>query len=349
MKKKDSQVPLSLITSTLNVNALNCDNPASLKISSLCPFDELKNGCITFTKEHRIQKIIEKLEGQQNIPSPAAIIISERHHGDASEIPLPVLLSPEPLLSIVKLLPLFYEEPLRIAEVSEKADVHSSAVLGKDVYIGAFSVIGAYTNIGDRTVIHPHVTLYDHVTIGADCIIHAGAIIRENCVIHDHTVIQNGAIIGADGFGYIFDPHAQKLLKIPQVGIVDIAKSSEVGANSCIDRATLGTTKIGNGTKIDNLVQIGHNTKIGNNTIICGKVGIAGSCSIGDNVVLGGDVGIKDHVTIESNIRVGAKAGVIGDLKEKGDYAGFPAVKAHTWRKLTKKLLTLVDAHDKEV
>jgi len=180
-------------------------------------------------------------------------------------------------------------------------------------------------------VIHPHVTVYPGVRVGARSVLHAGVVIREDCIIGEDNVLQPGAVIGADGFGYIPDP-TFGLRPVPQVGHVVLAERVEVGANSCIDRATLGVTAVDTGTKIDNHVQVGHNTKIGKNSILCGMVGIAGSAHIGSNVTLAGYVGVGDHVSIVDNVRVGAKGGVSSDIREPGDWCGYPVVKGHRWR-----------------
>ena len=156
--------------------------------------------------------------------------------------------------------------------------------------------------------------------------------IREDCIVGSDTVIQNGAVIGADGFGYVPDKELG-LAPVPQVGVVVLSDRVDVGANACIDRATLGTTLVGLGTKIDNLVQVGHNTKIGKFAILCGQTGVAGSCDIGNQVVLGGAVGVADHIQIVDGCRIAGKSVVFGNLTEKNDYAGYPARPAGEWRR----------------
>jgi UDP-3-O-[3-hydroxymyristoyl] glucosamine N-acyltransferase len=220
--------------------------------------------------------------------------------------------------------------------------VHPSAKIGSGVSIGEFAVVGPLTEIGDNVVIHPHVVLYPGVKIGPRSIIHSHAAIREDSVLGAETVIQNGAVIGADGFGYVPDAKLG-LVGVPQLGTVNLGDRVEVGANSAIDRATLGTTTIGLGTKIDNLVQIGHNTRIGRFSILCGQVGIAGSCEIGNQVVIGGQAGVGDHLKIADGIRVGAKSGVVSDLTEKGDYLGFPPLPAQVARRVFAILPQLPD------
>lgn len=302
-------------------------------VRGLCPLDEPRAEHLAFTRESSLDKVLSQLQG-----SPlSSVIISDRARPAAPIPQLNLIAVNSPLAAIVQLIPHFYPEHVQPAEISSKAEIHPTAKLGKNVSIGAFSVIGARATIGDGTRIHPHVVVYHDAQIGAGCELHSGAIVREGVVLGDRNVIQNGAILGADGFGFVPGSSVPgsnvPILKVPQVGTVQTGAEVEIGANACVDRAALGSTRIGHGTKLDNLVQVGHNNKIGKFSIICGQTGIAGSCHIGDGVIIGGSAGIKDHVTVADGVRIGARAGVIQDLLEKGDYAGFPAVRAHSWRR----------------
>jgi len=246
----------------------------------------------------------------------------------------------DPLHAISLLTKHFLAAALPKPGVSKFADVHPEAKIGKNVHIGAFTSVGEGALVSDNAVLFPQVVIYPGAEIGANAVIHSGAVIREGCKIGDHCVVQNGAVIGADGFGYFLNQD-KKLQAVPQVGIVELAAEVEVGANTCIDRATLGKTSIGGMTKIDNMVQIGHNTKIGAGSIVCGNVGIAGSCDIGDGVTLGGGVGVADHVSIASGVRVGGNSGVTGNIDKKGDYLGFPAVGALDWKRQARSIQKL--------
>ncbi|MBX7144986.1 MAG: UDP-3-O-(3-hydroxymyristoyl)glucosamine N-acyltransferase [Oligoflexia bacterium] len=306
---------------------------ADLAISGLCPLDEGCPGCISFIRENSPAKVLSLLQSTQ--ASAAFVVDSLRSR--LKEAPKPLIFVPNPQAALFDLIPHFFVMTATQSGISERADIHPSAKLGKGVNVGAFVSIGADVSIGDGSTVHPHVCLYQRVTVGRNCVIHSGAVLREDCAIGDNCTIQPGAVIGADGFGYIPDPKLG-LKPIPQVGQVVIDKGVDIGANSCIDRAALGATRIGQATKIDNLVQVGHNTKIGKAVIICGQVGIAGSCNIADQVVLGGGTGVADHVSIGVGVRAAGRSGITSDISEPGDYMGFPALPARTWRRIYASL-----------
>jgi UDP-3-O-[3-hydroxymyristoyl] glucosamine N-acyltransferase len=310
------------------IGDLNC------KIEGLCSLDEPRPGHLSLFTGDSIKELTELLKKG----SIAAVLVKSKL--DIEPVLDRVFIKVKnPVESLVRVIELFYSKTNPNPGVSSKAEVHPSAQLGKDISIGAFSVIGENVTIADGTIIHPHVVIYKDVKIGRGVEIHSGATIREGTIVGDGAVIQNGAIIGADGFGYYFD--GTKLAPVPQVGIVSLSPGVEVGANTCIDRATLGTTKIGLGTKIDNLVQIGHNVQIGAMSILCGQVGVGGSSKIGNGVTLGGQSGVADHAVLADKTRFAAKAGVIGHYPEVGDYAGMPAIPAGQWRRMTSSLLKL--------
>ncbi len=207
--------------------------------------------------------------------------------------------------------------------------IHPTAVIGERVTlgaeprIGAYAVIGDGTVIGDRAVIYPHVVIGGEVVIGNDCVLYAGVVIRERCRLGHRVTLQPGAVLGADGFGYaLVDGKHQK---IPQVGIVVIEDDVEIGANTTIDRARFGRTKIGAGTKIDNLVQIAHNVETGSHCLIIAQVGIAGSTRLGHYVTLAGQVGLAGHLTVGDQSQVGGQSGVSKNLPPKAKVRGSPA------------------------
>jgi len=207
--------------------------------------------------------------------------------------------------------------------------IHPTAIigegtkLGKDVAIGAYVVIGRNCSIGDASVLHPGTVLEDHVVIGANSLLYANVSVREQCRIGNNVIVQMGAVIGSDGFGFAF--HDGKYHKIPQLGIVVIEDDVEIGANTTIDRATMGETVICRGTKLDNLVQIAHNVEIGEHTAIAAQSGISGSTKLGKYVKLGGQAGLVGHISIGDNSAVGAQAGVTKSIPDNTFYSGYPA------------------------
>ncbi|MUV02123.1 UDP-3-O-(3-hydroxymyristoyl)glucosamine N-acyltransferase [Flavobacterium rakeshii] len=205
------------------------------------------------------------------------------------------------------------------------ATIHDSANIGKNVKIGAGSYIGANVTIGDNAVIYPNVTVLDDSTIGNGTTIWSGTVVRERCIIGDYCILHPNCTIGADGFGFRPCPQ-QGLVKVPQIGNVVIGNKVEIGAGSCVDRGKFSSTIIGDGCKIDNLVQIGHNSVMGRFCIMAGNSGLAGSVTLGDGVVIGGSASIKDHVTIGSGAVVGAGSGVTGDVAAGKTVLGYPAV-----------------------
>ncbi|NOZ25314.1 MAG: UDP-3-O-(3-hydroxymyristoyl)glucosamine N-acyltransferase [Nitrospirae bacterium] len=281
--------------------------------------DSAEEGFLTFVADRRL---ISRLKTS----AAAAVIVKEPIEG----IDIPQIAAENPLLAFARALEVFYVNPPRPKGVMSGAVVSGSARLGRDVTVHPMSFLADGVSVGDRTVIYPGAFVGENSTIGEDCVIHPNVTIREGVTIGSRVIIHAGAVIGSDGFGYVFadDRHH----KIPQVGGVIIGDDVEIGAAATIDRATTGNTRIGEGTKIDNLVQIGHNVSIGKHCIIVAQVGIGGSTDIGDYVTLAGQVGVADHVHIEDGCIVGAKSGVQGRLR-KGVYSGIPVMPHFRWLK----------------
>ncbi len=213
--------------------------------------------------------------------------------------------------------------------VHPKAEVAEKAILGKDVSVGAFSVIESGAIIGDHAVIFPGVYIGTDALVGEDTVLYSGVSVREGCVIGKRVIIHCNSVIGSDGFGYGFD--GARYFKIPQRGIVRIEDDVEIGACVTVDRAALGETIIGRGTKIDNLVQVAHNVKIGEHTVITAQVGIAGSTSVGSYAQLGGQAGLAGHITVGDRVTVAAKSGVTKDISDGRTVSGFPAISHAEW------------------
>lgn len=222
------------------------------------------------------------------------------------------------------------------------ASVAEDAVVDAAATVGAFAVIGSGARIGPRTVIQPHVVIGDDATIGADCIIHAHVSIRERCTVGSRVIIQNGAVVGSDGYG--FAPRADgSHEKIPQHGPVVIEDDVEVGANTTIDRPAVGETRIKAGTKIDNLVQVGHGVVLGKNVLLAAQVGIAGSTVIGDNVTFGGQAGAAGHLTIGDRVKAAARSAIFASVDNDAFVSGTPAIDSDEWKKASAVFRKLPD------
>lgn len=206
--------------------------------------------------------------------------------------------------------------------ISDLAFIDSTAKIGEDCYIGPFVSIGAGAVIGEGCVLHPHASIGDNVTIGDDTEINSNVVIYHDCKIGKRCILHAGCVVGSDGFG--FAPAGEGYDKIPQIGIVTIEDDVEIGANTCIDRSTMGSTYVRHGVKLDNLVQIAHNTDIGANTVMSAQVGIAGSTKVGEWCMFGGQVGIAGHITIGNKVMLGAQSGVPGSLKDNQQLIGTP-------------------------
>ena len=229
----------------------------------------------------------------------------------------------DPEMAFVKAVTLLHPNAIYNAQISPQAVISENAKIAENCHIGAFVVICDGVNIGENSEVLAGVYLGKNVKIGKNCRIYPYAVIYDGCEIGDNVIIHSGAIIGADGFGYKF--RNGQHIKVPQIGNVVIGDNVEIGANTCVDRGALGSTEIGNGSKIDNLVQIGHNNKIGQHVIVCGQTGISGSCTIEDYAILAGSAGIADHVKIGQGAVVMARAGVAGDIAAKTQVFGSPA------------------------
>lgn len=232
-------------------------------------------------------------------------------------------------LAMAQLLELFLPEAADLGTgINPRATVHESAIVSEGVVIGANAYVGPGVRIGKNSVIFPNVSLLDEVQIGENCQIRSGTVISERCVLGDFCLIQSNVSIGSDGFGYRPSPDGRGIVKIAHIGNVVIGNHVEIGSSSCIDRGKFSSTTIGDGTKIDNLVQIGHNCTIGRSCMIAGCCGISGSVTLGDGVIMAGQVAVKDHVTIGNGVTIGGKSGVINDIPDGQTILGFPAVPA---------------------
>jgi UDP-3-O-[3-hydroxymyristoyl] glucosamine N-acyltransferase len=253
----------------------------------------------------------------------SACFISEQFAEDETPKDLILLICKDPEISFLNAVKLLHPEPVFKRQVSEHAVLADTTTLGYDVHVGPFASIGQHSSVGDSSTIEAGVRIGNHVAIGKNCRIHPNVVIYDHTVIGNDVIIHAGAIIGADGFGYKFRDNQH--IKVPHVGHVEIADHVEIGANTCIDRGALGATRIGAGSKIDNLVQLGHNNIVGRNVIICGQSGISGSCTIEDGAILAGSAGVADHVKIGARAVVMARSGISADVAPGAQVFGSPA------------------------
>lgn len=224
--------------------------------------------------------------------------------------------------SLAKLMTLYEQSHPKRVGIDPLAYVAPTAKIGKDVYLAPFACVGDGAVIGDGTALHPHATVGSNAKVGANCILYAHATIYHDCIVGNNCIMHAGSVVGADGFGFAPSPNGYE--KIPQIGIAILEDNVEIGANTCIDRATMGATVIHKGVKLDNLVQIAHNVEVGANTVMASQVGVAGSTKIGEWCMFGGQVGIAGHITIGDKVNLGAQSGVPGSLKANQQLIGTP-------------------------
>ncbi len=249
------------------------------------------------------------------------------------ETAIPTLRIQNPYLAFARAIELFYQPPPQPSGIHSTAVIHPTARIGARPSIGPYVVIGENVTIGDNATLHPHVVIYPQVTAGKELTVHSHAVIREHCRLGDRVTLQNGAVIGADGFGFAptHSPDVPAWHKIPQSGPAILEDDVEVQANSCIDRASIGETRIGRGAKIDNLVQVGHGSTVGPDTLLCAQVGLAGSTVIGRAVTLAGQVGVAGHCTVGDGAIATAQSGIPNDVAPGRIVSGYPAVDNRQW------------------
>lgn len=250
----------------------------------------------------------------------------------AEDFQKPVIFVQDPKASFAKLLALFTPSLEHPAGVSELAHIGEGAKVAPSAKILPYAVVDAHAQIGENVLLYPHTYIGQHASIGDGTVIHAGAVVREHCRIGKRCVIQNGAVIGADGFGFTTSNGVHT--KVPQVGNVVLEDDVEVGAQVGIDRAAMGSTIIGKGTKIDNLVHVGHNCNIGENNLLVAQTGISGSTSTGENVTFGGQTGVVGHIHIGARSTYAARSGIIADMPEGYFGAGFPVQTHQEWLRM---------------
>ena len=281
----------------------------------------------TFAKiEEGIPGAISFLSNPKYTPyiyeTEASIVLVNKDFTPEQEVKATLIKVDNAYESLAKLLNLYEMSKPKRTGIDPRAYVAETAKIGKDVYIAPFACIGDHAEVGDNTVIHPHATVGGGAKISSNCILYANATVYHDCRVGNNCILHAGCVIGADGFG--FAPTPQGYEKIPQIGIVILEDNVEVGANTCIDRATMGATVIHSGVKLDNLIQIAHNDEIGSHTVMAAQVGIAGSTKVGEWCMFGGQVGIAGHLKIGNQVNLGAQSGVPGNIKSGSQLIGTP-------------------------
>lgn len=298
-------------------------DPKSL-ISGVAGIDEAGPGDLTFVAN-------PKYAARAKTTRAAAVLVEP----EFPDIQAATLRLANPYLAFARAIEIFYAGPVYAAGIHATAVIAETAKIGERAHIGAYAVIGEDVVIGQDAIILPHVVLYAHVRVGDRFFAHAHAVVREHCRLGDDVILQNGAIVGADGFGFARQHGkefaGQAWYKIRQSGPAALEDAVEVQANACIDRASIGETRVGSGTKIDNLVQVGHGSTIGKDTLLCAQVGLAGSTNVGSNVILAGQVGVAGHCTIGDGAIATAQSGIPGDVAPGVTVSGYPATENRQW------------------
>jgi UDP-3-O-[3-hydroxymyristoyl] glucosamine N-acyltransferase len=303
------------------------EGDATLKVSELSKIEEGRSGTLTFLSNPKYTQYIYSTQ--------ASACLVNRDFVPEKEVSTTLIRVDNAYECLAKLLTLVDSVKPKKQGISAKSDISESAKIGDNVYVGAFVVIGDGVVIGDNVQIYPNTFIDDNVVVGDGTVIYAGVKIYDGCRIGARCVLHAGAVVGSDGFGHAPDAEGH-YHKIPQVGNVVIEDDVELGSNTTIDRATMGSTVIRRGVKIDNLVQVAHNVEIGEDTVIAAQSGIAGSTKIGKRCMLGGQVGISGHITIADGSIFGAQSGVPSNIKEPNQiWQGYPVMPIMGFRRLT--------------
>ena len=306
----------------------------NVTISTFSKIEEAAAGTITFMANPAYEHYIYQTK--------ASIVLVNDSFKAAEPVKATLIRVPNAYESLATLLKLYEQSHTRKTGISPLASISPTATVGKDCYIEPFAVIGDNATVGDGTQIMAHAVVGDSVKVGCDCILYPNVTIYHDCVVGNRVIIHAGAVVGADGFGFM--PSADGYDKIPQVGIVTIEDDVEIGANTCIDRSTMGSTIIKRGVKLDNLVQVAHNVVVGENTVMSAQVGVAGSAKIGDWCMFGGKVGIAGHIQIANRTNAGATAAIAGSIKKEGTtLMGIPAIDARRFARCNAVFRNLPD------
>ncbi|HXO30915.1 MAG TPA: UDP-3-O-(3-hydroxymyristoyl)glucosamine N-acyltransferase [Candidatus Acidoferrales bacterium] len=319
---------LSHIASVLNVRLEN--ESTDTEITGLNGIEQAGPGELTFISN-------PKYAAAARSTKASAVLVAEDFTGISTAR---LLRAKDPYLSFARALELFHPGLRYEPGVHKSAVVHTTAKIGRNAHLGPYVVVGENVKIGDNAVLLAHVVIYRRAKIGNNFFAHAQSVVREDCVIGNNVLLQNGVVIGSDGFGFAKTDDA-RWYKIPQPAPVVIEDDVEVQANSCIDRASVGETRIRRGVKIDNLVQVGHGSQVGEDALLCSQVGLAGSTEIGKRVILTGQVGVVGHCKVGDDAIVTPQSGVAHDIPAGALVSGAPAVDHKLWLKYSALLSKL--------
>jgi UDP-3-O-[3-hydroxymyristoyl] glucosamine N-acyltransferase len=301
------------------------EGDGALSIEGVAPLEDAGPSQISFLANKKYRKAFEASRAGAVIVEPDEDVPAGRT----------VLRAAPAYLAFAKISTAFHPPREPLPEVAPEAVVHPTAQVHPSAQVMPLATVGARAQVGPRTIVFPGVQLGEEVRVGADCLLYPNVVVRERCRIGDRVILQPGCVIGSDGFGFALDlqgeGHGPRHFKVPQAGIVVVEDDVEIGANSCVDRATLGVTRVGRGAKIDNLVQIAHNVEVGPLSILASQVGISGSTKLGMGVVCWGQAGLVGHITIGDRAIIAAQAGVSADIEAGGRVAGSPASPDVQW------------------
>jgi len=302
------------------------EGDGGIRIERIRGLEEAGPGDLSFFANRRYRRALEATRASAVIVEPAEEVPPGRS----------LLRVANAYLAFAKISTLFHPPREAVPDVSPEAVVHPTARVHPSAELMPLSVVGAGAEIGARTILFPGAVVEAEARVGEDCILHPHAVVRDRCLVGDRCILQAGCVVGSDGFGFAFDMEGEagsgpRHFKVPQAGIVVVEDDVEIGANSCIDRGTLGRTVVGRGSKLDNLVQIAHNVQLGPLCLLAAQVGIAGSTQLGAGVVLAGQVGLVGHLRVGDGARLGAQSGVTNDVPAGETYTGYPAGPHQAW------------------
>jgi UDP-3-O-[3-hydroxymyristoyl] glucosamine N-acyltransferase len=309
----------------------------TVRLEGVAPLEDATPAQISFFSNKKYRKAFEASRAGAVVVEPDTQVPEGR----------PVVRVANAYLAFARISTLFHPPREPLPEVAETAVIHPSAKVHPSAQVMPLASVGPRAEVGARTIVFPGAQIAEDAKVGEDCLVYQNVVIRERCVIGNRVILQPGCVIGSDGFGFAFDPEGEgrgpRHYKVPQIGNVVVDDDVELGANTCVDRATLGTTRIGRGAKVDNLVQIAHNVEVGPLSLLMSQVGIAGSTKLGMGVIAAGQAGIIGHLSIGDGVKIAAQSGVTSDVEPGEAIGGSPARPYLQWTKSMSLLYQLTD------